>query len=699
MKNRRVCLVLMMVLLTSVTSGQQSARVDLEMQLKSAQQKELVDGDLKGAIELYKKIAQGNDRAIAAKALIHMAGCYEKLGQSDARNTYERVIREFADQAESAGIARTRLSALADNTQAAAGSETVVRRVWAGADVEVNGAPTRDGRYLTFTDWETGDLAVRDLTTGEKRRLTNKGTWMESLGMALSSVPSPDGRRVAYVWSDKEVELRLVGLDGSASRVLYRNPDLSPEPVDWSPDGTQILALLTGKNRTNQIALVSAADGSVRVLKTLDWRHPAKMSFSPDGKYIVYDLPTREETPARDIFVLASDGSRESVLVTHPAHDFVLGWAPDGKHVVFASDRTGTLSVWAAPIEGDKPAGEPKLIRISFASGATAMGFTKNGSFYYGVNAPAGDVYLASLDLATGKVSTPPAKVVEHFVGANSGAGWSRDGRSLVYQSRRSPVPNASPLLVIRTMATGTERTISTKLTSVQRPIWSPDGRSIFLGAKDEKGMEGFYRVDVPTGEVTAVVTGNEGGCARHPAGFSSDGESIICLHQDFANRTFRVVSQDLKSGQTRDLFRSTSTIYPVVVSNDGRQAAFGHWGSGGGLLQVVSTAGGEPREVYRFENRESTQSLAWSADGRHLFFAKILPGEETSPEQQKRPLWRVPVMGGAPVETGLTMDRLRDIRPHPDGQRIAFTSGHRSAEVWVIENFLPKAESPTRPK
>jgi len=350
-------------------------------------------------------------------------------------------------------------------------------------------------------------------------------------------------------------------------------------------------------------------------------------------------------------------------------------------------------------VEGDKPAGEPKLIRSDFGSAATAMGFTKNGAFYYAVSASPADVYVASLDPATGKVSTPPAKVVEHFVGANSGAEWSRDGTSLVYQSERSPVPNASPLLVIRAMATGTERTISTNLTYVQRPIWSPDGRSIFLGAKDEKGREGVYRVDAQTGEVTAAVTGNEGGCAKYPAGFSSDGESIICLHQDFTHMSFGVVRQDLKSGQTQDVFRSTrGNIYPVVVSNDGRQAAFALYSRNGpGSLQVVSTAGGEPREVYRLEDG-GTQSLAWSADGQHLFFAKI-PREVATPGDQQRSLWRVPVTGGAAEETGLTMDRLREIRPHPDGRRIAFTSGNRGADVWVMENFLPKAKSGTPPK
>jgi hypothetical protein len=29
-------------------------------------------------------------------------------------------------------------------------------------------------------------------------------------------------------------------------------------------------------------------------------------------------------------------------------------------------------------------------------------------------------------------------------------------------------------------------------------------------------------------------------------------------------------------------------------------------------------------------------------------------------------------------------------VRLHPDGRRIAFTSGERKSELWVLENLLP---------
>jgi hypothetical protein len=87
----------------------------LDRQLQAAIHKEEVVGDLKGAIDLYKSISSLNDenREAAATALLRLAGCQEKLGQNElARNTYERVIRQFSDQPAIRGKARAKLKDL-----------------------------------------------------------------------------------------------------------------------------------------------------------------------------------------------------------------------------------------------------------------------------------------------------------------------------------------------------------------------------------------------------------------------------------------------------------------------------------------------------------------------------------------------------------------------------------------------------------
>jgi lipopolysaccharide biosynthesis regulator YciM len=94
--------------------------------LRAATDKAVVDGDLNGAIKQYQTIVDTfkTDRAVVATALVRMAECYQKLGDAESRKIYERVAREFADQAESAATARTRLAALASASLSAA------RQVW-----------------------------------------------------------------------------------------------------------------------------------------------------------------------------------------------------------------------------------------------------------------------------------------------------------------------------------------------------------------------------------------------------------------------------------------------------------------------------------------------------------------------------------------------------------------------------------------
>ena len=60
---------------------------------------------------------------------------------------------------------------------------------------------------MTQTDWDTGDLAVLDLLTGQKRQVTDNGDegYAPSYGFNESACFSPDGQRIAYVWVERNV--------------------------------------------------------------------------------------------------------------------------------------------------------------------------------------------------------------------------------------------------------------------------------------------------------------------------------------------------------------------------------------------------------------------------------------------------------------------------------------------------------------
>jgi hypothetical protein len=86
---------------------------DAARQLESAVYREIVHGDLKAAASQYRAILNQSNvpRPVAARALYQLGQCLEKSGRlSEARDSYNRLLREYADQSATAALARVRLA-------------------------------------------------------------------------------------------------------------------------------------------------------------------------------------------------------------------------------------------------------------------------------------------------------------------------------------------------------------------------------------------------------------------------------------------------------------------------------------------------------------------------------------------------------------------------------------------------------------
>ncbi|MCP5109516.1 MAG: hypothetical protein GY953_01635, partial [bacterium] len=315
---------------------------------------------------------------------------------------------------------------------------------------------------------------------------------------------SPDSGQVAYAWfnDEKFYDLRVANVEGGESRTLYRNPETGfVQPCAWSPDGQQILTLFFRKDNVSQIALVSAKDGTTRVLKTLSWFYPKKMSFSPDGKYIVYDSILSRDKEARDIFALHVDGSREFKLVEHEANDIFPLWSPDGKALIFASDRLGTMDVWAVPVVDGKPGGEPRLVKKS-PGRLLPMGITRDGAYYFGLRTGEANVYVGKMKGERGGLDREPVMAGRKILGGNVSPDWSHDGRQLAYLSRLGTenYGQESRAITIWTPKTGEEKVLVPQLAYIDRIRWSRDGKSLLASGSDGKGRGGLFAVDTGNG-------------------------------------------------------------------------------------------------------------------------------------------------------------------------------------------------------
>ncbi len=667
---------------TWVIAGQANDQVELA--LKAAIKTETVDGDLRGAIEQYKKIIAlpAAGRATVATALLRMGHCYEKLGAADtqeARKAYEQVVKDYADQVAVASEARSKLAALAGATGVAAGASTLtVRRVLAGADV--TGKVSADGRFLSFTDWAGRNVAIRDLVTGQTRVLTDTGSAGESGGEVEPSMPSPDGRSVAYTWhSGGEHNLCVVGLDGSKPRVLRAtgNGVYHALPIAWSPDSRHLLAEFVKTDGTRDMMLVAVTDGSAKLLKAMGRDQSPGGEFSPDGRYIAW-----AGKDGISLFELLT--GTESLLIPDRSNPCVLGWAPDGRHVLFSSERAGSADAWLVTVAGGKAQGEPVLIRKNW--GNLPMGFTRSGTFYYAVINNVWEVRIADLDLAGGNEvsASQPA-----FRRGNTRAGeWSPDGRSLAAIDAREPMR----AVIVRSVDTGEERELQVGGRTIMNGSlrWTPDGKAVVVPASEPGNGEGLIRIDIQTEQVSFLMPLPAlGGWPRFE--LSRDGKTVFYVRPPDlpGGDASRLVAYDLRSGQETEIAQKPGLIWGAM-SPDGQSVVINSITDKFWSLLVRPASGGEFRELVSVDRKKESAfggSPWWSPDARYIVFLKGAKG--SYPRQWQ--LWRVPAEGGEPQRIGQVAARqLVGFRLHPDGRRVALSDIKVNLEVWVMENVLP---------
>lgn len=693
-------LVIGAVSIAFAVGGRQAASP--EALLGRAQHQQDVESDFNAAIATYKQVIASPKapRALVARALLLMGACYEQLGNVEAKRAYERIIREFSDLGDTASAARGRLADLNAGTRAGGGDPAAIAgnagmvnlQRWTGPKVDIAGTVSPDGRYLSFVDWDTGDLALHDLTTGLDRRLTRKGTWAESSDFAEVNAISRDGTQVAYGWyndATARYELRTLKLETaspSTARTLYANADvIYIAPFDWSPDGKWLAVEVVRNDHTRQFGVLATNDGTLKILKSpVDMRGPTKMVFSPDGTLIAYDLRVDDTSGQRDVFVMSFDGTRDAAATPHPAFDTVMGWAPDGSALLFASERSGSLALWSLPMANGKPAATPALVKSDLGPEAVGLGVTRAGGLVYAIRTSAQSIQTAEIDFSTGKVLSPPTKAVESYLHSDSQPDWSRDGKSLVYKSERSR--NLQTLSIL-SLGNGQVRELRPPMDYPWRPLWAPDG-SITVEGADRGGRSGIYRVDAQAGDLSPIVVDGPG-VKSNLASWSPDGKLLAYRRVGADDQA--IVIREMPSGRERELVRATF-LYAVSLSPDGQQVAYVAVDPPrtAATLNVMSVQGGPARELIRLPEPMGLVGLAeWTPDGR-LVFGKWKRSENTSPTAS---LWIVSPTGGTPTELEFSLPfgvRSR-LRVHPDGRHVAFSSSvNNSWEVWTLEHFLP---------
>lgn len=653
-------------------------------------------GDLTKAIETYKSIIDRYPAdPIVPKALLELATCYETTRQPEAATVYARIVRDFGTSS-AAATARTRLARLDQKTPAIS-----TREIWEEAADWVS----PDGKYLSFIDWETGDLATRELPSGRVRRLTNNGKWNGDF--ADAPVPSKDGKSILYSWFTEKsgtYDLRVVSRDGGAHRVLVANVQgTALRPVGWLSDGKRVVYLklsnvIEGTTRTPvaDVYVVGIEGGQAAIAKRIDRRIDrisGAARLSPKGDFLAYEIPTAVGKPERDIHILSLADGSTSTFAPHLANDRVLDWYPSGDRILFVSDRGGKAELWSGPVTNGRGQGEPTMVR-SDAGSIWPTGFTTKGDFYYGLTKQDSGIRVATLDSA-GKHSGQMMRLQGRYQTGQTQAAWSPDGSQIAYvQTTKfdSVRParggqEAAKRLAVQTLATGDVRLYDLGMLNMQRPSWSADGKMIYLQGNTGQDGQGAYRVDLVTGQLSAIGTRGGGNPVNEPQrqwpAVLPDGRSLLLYRAssvlvDGTPARYELVLRDLVARTERVIIADLSNF---ALSADGRWIAVRQRTAKDGRMVIMPAIGGEGRTILENTKGEPIAPMTWSPDGRFIYMFRL--------GDSGRDLWRVPVDGSAPTDTGIRVDGVvNGISVNRDG-RIAISSDQMSTSTWVMTGLV----------
>jgi Tol biopolymer transport system component len=194
--------------------------------------------------------------------------------------------------------------------------------------------------YVVRNDLETSanetEIYVHNILSGEEIQLTTNA----NIGLyTFSPSWSSDGSQIAL--NDYYGGIVILDADGNNIRRILDLDGFGITSPNWSPDGRYILFELYSDNDGYVGLYVVEPDGRNRELLTSEIRFNA-MRWSPDARYVA--------GITRDDYHLGVVDAETGDIIYHGENDgqvnwLSLVWTPDGQQIVFAETNNGTAQI------------------------------------------------------------------------------------------------------------------------------------------------------------------------------------------------------------------------------------------------------------------------------------------------------------------------------------------------------------------
>jgi Tol biopolymer transport system component/imidazolonepropionase-like amidohydrolase len=390
-------------------------------------------------------------------------------------------------------------------------------------------APSKDGRWIYLSTRKAAFSYVPDLTQGlwqiSRYDRTTGETFpvTEGFGGAVRPLPSPDGKRLAYVSrrdEDTVLVLRDLATGGEsvvATGVLrdeqegFAQIDLWPGYA-FTPDGGSLVFSSGGRIEKLDLATRQRAEIPFRaqvvqsMAPRVAWQEkldtgPVRARIlrwageSSDGSRIVFDAFGR--VFVQDLVAGKPAGAPRRLTAdapSRPQREYAPAFSPDGKWVAYVtwSDKDGG-HIWKAPTDGGEPQQLTELAghyaNPSWSVAGDRLAFIRgSGLEFRGRQPEQEDAFeIRWLEAAGGETryvtSVKPSKGKSFHPRVT----WSADGTRLFYPDPVEPKkPTDDPKAdLVSVRLDGTDKRRHLRLPTLSELVPSPDGQWVAFASRD----------------------------------------------------------------------------------------------------------------------------------------------------------------------------------------------------------------------
>jgi len=355
---------------------------------------------------------------------------------------------------------------------------------------------------------------------------------------------SPDGTRVLFVRTttdgktgERNADIWSVAADGASGAKELIGGESSENTPRYSPDGRRI-AFISSRDGAPQVYVADANGGGARKVTNLSMGVQPPLVFSGDGSRVAFVSDVYPECTDDACNKRKSDEAEKNPVkvrrLTRLLSRHWDEWRENIRHHVFVADATTGNTLDVTPGDYDSPPGQQEDAAIAFSPDGREVAFV---SSHEGGDKEAWttnhDVWVVA---ATGgearKITANPASDLQPL--------YSRDGRTIFVRAQRRPGFESDRwYLDAYDRETGTKRTLfTTPDISVGDYALSPDGMSIWFTAAQE-GREDLFSVATSGGAPVHVLQGGSISAARPASGFVVFSKSTLTAPPD----VFRVAA------------------------------------------------------------------------------------------------------------------------------------------------------------